>query len=178
LKQSAVFLDRDGTIIHDKGYLKNVSDVEFYPDTFNCLLKLQKYYQLFVITNQSGISKGITTKSEVEIVNNFIVEALKLKGVTIVRVFSCPHATEDNCTCKKPSPYFIHQAAKEFDINLEGSYIIGDHPSDVECGRNAGINSIYLLTGHGDKHKNEVDMLFPICNNLTEATELIIKKQN
>ena len=75
----------------------------------------------------------------------------------------------------KPKPYFIHQAAELYAIDLENSYIIGDHPSDVECGLNAGIKSIYLLTGHGEKHKNELISAYPICENISTATQHIFK---
>lgn len=175
LKQSAIFLDRDGTIIFDRGYLKNPDEVEFFPGTFSSLQKLQNKFKLFIITNQSGISKGITSKDEVKLVNDYIVEVLKLQGIVISDVFCCPHSTEDKCICKKPNPHFILQAAKLYNLNLENSYIIGDHPSDVECGQNAGINSIYLLSGHGEKHKDELKDKFRICENIVEASEYILK---
>jgi histidinol-phosphate phosphatase family protein len=175
LKQPAIFLDRDGTIINDFGYLKNPQEVEFFPETFTSLLRLQERFLLFIITNQSGISKGITTANEVRLVNDYLVETLKSKGIIIKQVFCCPHSSEDNCTCKKPKPYFIHQAAELYAIDLENSYIIGDHPSDVECGLNAGIKSIYLLTGHGEKHKNELISAYPICENISTATQHIFK---
>ena len=106
LKQPAIFLDRDGTIINDFGYLKNPQEVEFFPETFTSLLRLQERFLLFIITNQSGISKGITTANEVRLVNDYLVETLKSKGIIIKQVFCCPHSSEDNCTCKKPKPYF------------------------------------------------------------------------
>jgi len=174
LKQSAIFLDRDGTIIYDCGYLKSPNEVEFFPGTISSLQKLQNSFKLFINTNQSGISKGITTPDEVMQVNDYIVNELKSQGVVISDVFCCPHSNEDNCICKKPNPYFILQAAKLYNLNLENSYIIGDHPSDVECGRNAGINSIYLLTGHGEKHKDELKDEFRICENIVEASECIL----
>ena len=174
LKQSAVFLDRDGTIIKDLGYLKNPQDVEFFPETFSALLKLQEHFLLFIITNQSGISKGITTVNEVKLVNDRVVETLKSKGIIISNVYYCPHTSEDNCNCKKPKPYFIQQADELYNLNLETSYIIGDHPSDVECGINAKIKPIYVLTGHGEKHRNELNADCLICKNIADASKYIL----
>jgi D-glycero-D-manno-heptose 1,7-bisphosphate phosphatase len=175
MKQPAIFLDRDGTIIQDLGYLKNPQDVEFFSGTFTALLKLQERFLLFIITNQSGISKGITTANEVKQVNDYLVETLKSKGIIISYVFCCPHTNEDNCACKKPKPYFIHQAADLYHLNLKGSYIIGDHPSDVECGLNASVTPIYVMTGHGTKHKNELSSNCVICQDLVEASNYILE---
>lgn len=174
LNQAAVFLDRDGTIIRDTGYLKNPQDVEFFPESFAALLKLQEHFLLFIITNQSGISKGITTENEVNVVNDYIVGTFKSSGIQIADVFCCPHANEDNCNCKKPKTYFIHHAAKLYSIDLTKSFIVGDHPSDVQCGINAGVTPIYLLSGHGSKHKNELNSDCIICENIFEASKHIL----
>jgi D,D-heptose 1,7-bisphosphate phosphatase len=173
-KHPAIFLDRDGTIIEDNGYINNLLDVEFYPYTFNALQKLQEYFLLFIITNQSGISKGLITENEVKEVNQHIVSALKKREITIFDLFYCPHKTEENCECKKPKPYFIHQAARFYNIDLTQSFIIGDHPSDIQCGINAGVTPIYLLSGHGCHHQDELEADIKICNDLSEASKYIL----
>lgn len=175
MKKAAIFLDRDGTIIKDAGYIKNPQDVEFFNESFSALLKLQERFLLFIITNQSGIAKGFTTEEEVNQVNVYVVETLKSKGINIEYVYCCPHADEDNCKCKKPKPYFIYQAEKLFQLDLKNSYIIGDHPSDAQCGINAGITPIYLLTGHGEKHRHELSHDIIICDNILEAANIINK---
>jgi histidinol-phosphate phosphatase family protein len=174
----AVFLDRDGTIIEDRGYINDPLEMVFYPDSFKALSLLQEFFLLFIITNQSGISKGLITENEVKEINNYLIESLKARGIVIYDVFYCPHKTEDNCSCKKPSPYFIHKAAKMYNLNLDESFIIGDHPSDVLCGINAGVMPVYLLTGHGMKHRDELPGGIIICDNILEATRLIITKKN
>lgn len=173
-QRPAIFLDRDGTLIEDAGYISHISQVAFYHYTLEALTLLKEHFLFFIITNQSGIAKGVTTEAEVETVNRFIVETLKEQGIVITDVFSCPHNTEDNCQCKKPKPYFIEKAAELYDLDLSKSFIIGDHPSDVICGRNAGISSIYLLTGHGDKHLNELDNNTPVFDNLLVAANRIM----
>ena len=173
-KHPAIFLDRDGTIIEDNGHIYKTSDVIFYPHIFKALELLQKHYLLFVITNQSGISKGLISESDVQGVNKYITETLKTKGIAIFDTFYCPHKNEDNCNCKKPKPYFIKKAAQLYNVDLTRSFIIGDHPSDVECGINAGVTPIYLLSGHGNKHKDELLFNSKICNNLSDAAKFIM----
>jgi D-glycero-D-manno-heptose 1,7-bisphosphate phosphatase len=176
-KHPAVFLDRDGTLIDDAGYIKKISEVNFYPYTFEALSILQEHFLLFIITNQSGIAKGITTEKEVSRVNKFIINTLKDKGIEISDVFCCPHKSEDNCGCKKPKTLFIQKASQMYNIDLNQSFIIGDHPSDVQCGLNAGITPVYLLTGHGIEHKHEINNETVICTNILEASKYLIIKQ-
>jgi D-glycero-D-manno-heptose 1,7-bisphosphate phosphatase len=174
-KHPAIFLDRDGTIIEDLGYIKYPSDVAFYQTSFKALSILQKHFLLFIITNQSGVSKGFTTESEVKEVNKYLIEYLKARSIVIYDVFYCPHRTEDNCNCNKPNPYFIKKAAELYNLNLSDSYIFGDHPSDVICGLNAGIKPIYLLTGHGNKHKDELTPDVKVCFNLLAAAKYVVR---
>ena len=174
-KHPAIFLDRDGTIIEDSGYINNPLNIEFYPYSFEALQNLQGHFLLFIITNQSGVSKGLITENEVEEVNKHIIGALKARGIAIYDTFYCPHKNEDNCECKKPKPYFIHQAAELYNIDLTKSFIVGDHPSDIQCGINAGVTPIYLLSGHGSKHRNELNSDFKICENILEASKYILK---
>ena len=177
-KHPAVFLDRDGTLIDDAGYIKHASEVSFFPFTFEALSLLQEHFLLFIITNQSGIAKGITTEKEVSDVNQYIIETLKKQGIAIYDVFCCPHKSEDNCKCRKPETHFISRAQQLYNIDLSRSYISGDHPSDVQCGLNACITPVYLLTGHGQKHLNEISKETAVCANLLEASKYIILNNN
>jgi len=177
-KHPAIFLDRDGTLIDDVGYIKHPSEVCFYPFTFVALSLLQEFFLLFIITNQSGIAKGITAETEVSAVNKYIIKTFKEQGIVIYDTFCCPHKTEDSCKCKKPQTYFIEKAHQLYNIDLSRSFIIGDHPSDIQCGLNAGITPIYLLTGHGKKHQDEISNETVICSNVLEASKYIILKSN
>ncbi len=173
-KHPAIFLDRDGTIIEDNGYINKTSDVIFYLHIFKALELLQKHFLLFIITNQSGIAKGFISESDVQGINKYITETLKAKGIAIFDTFCCPHKNEDYCNCKKPKPYFIKRAEQLYNVDLTRSFIIGDHPSDVECGINAGVTPIYLLSGHGKKHKDELIFNTKICKNLSDASNFIM----
>ncbi len=173
-KPPAIFLDRDGTLIEDNGYLHHPSEVQFFPYTFQVLRALQEHFFLFIVTNQSGIAKGITSETEVMAVNRHIVETLQREEITLLEFYYCPHKTEDRCNCKKPHPHFLQLAAQRYGLDLAKSFIIGDHPSDVECGLNAGVTPLYLLTGHGQKHKNELPPDIAIFSNLSDASEFIL----
>jgi len=172
-KHPAVFLDRDGTLIEDRGTIKHTSDVVFYPFTNEALALLQDTFLLFIITNQSGIAKGLITEKEVSAIHKHIINTLKEEEIAIYDVFCCPHKNEDNCDCKKPKTGLIEKARQMYNIDLNRSYIIGDHPSDVQCGNNAGMTPVYLLTGHGNEHKNEIAGETLICDNLLAAAKYI-----
>jgi len=176
-KHPAVFLDRDGTIIEDIGYIKNPLHLIFYPESFQALNIIQEYFLLFIITNQSGIAKGLTAEDEVKEVNKSLIEILRSRNIRVYDIFYCPHKAEDSCTCRKPNPYFINRAAELYNLNLVDSYIIGDHPSDAKCGLNAGVEPIYLLTGHGRKHQEELTHDVKICENILDAAHYIINKK-
>jgi len=175
--QKAVFLDRDGTIIEDNGYLSHPSQVVFFDDTFEALRRLQKDFMLFIITNQQGIGNGVLTPQEVEGVNLYIVDLLKKSGIHITDVYVCPHTKDDRCICRKPKPYFLHKAEREHGINLKHSFVVGDHPSDIELALNVGARGIFVLTGHGRKHVWEIDDNAVVVPAIGEASVRITGKQ-
>jgi len=165
--KKAVFFDRDGTIIEERGYIKTADEVIFIDNVFDSLRRLQEFYKLFIVTNQSGIAKKIITSDDADIVNKYICELFREQKINITDVYVCPHKKEDGCECIKPKPFFLHKAAADYDIDLKQSFSIGDHPHDVELAQNTGGQGIYLLTGHGKKHLNEIPqgtVVFPDIN--------------
>jgi len=172
-KLPAIFLDRDGTLIEDRGHIRDCSEVRFYPFTTEALTILKDSFLLFIITNQSGIGKGLVREEEVSAIHAHILDSLSQEGIEIREVYSCPHRTEDNCACKKPKTAWVEKACREYPVDPGRSYIIGDHPSDAECGLNAGMTPIYLLTGHGTKHLPELTQETIICDNLLSAAKYI-----
>src|SRR5437870_4313694 len=120
----AVFLDRDGTIIVDPPDLRvdSVEEIELFPDTIEALHKLaQLDYKIFLISNQAGIGEGRFTEEEFWVIENKVIDLLAPSGIVIEKTFFCPHTPEENCVCRKPKPYMVRQAAKEFDIDLSQS---------------------------------------------------------
>ena len=178
--RSAVFLDRDGTLIRDKGYISRISQVELYPYTIRSLRKLQKGFLLFIVTNQSGISKGVTALEDVNTVNAHLLKILKKSGIVITELYMCPHDKTDGCKCRKPGTYFVDKARRKYKLDLASSFVIGDHPSDVMLAVNSGAKGIFVLTGHGRHHREEVVQLknkdISITVNLEKAVTRIAKQ--
>jgi L-threonylcarbamoyladenylate synthase len=170
----AVFLDRDGTIIEDRGHLRTPSEVVFYPDAVRALVKLQEHFLLFIVTHQPGISGGIVRADEVEQVNAHVVAELRRHGVVISGVYYCPHRREEQCACIKPRPFFLEKAAGEYGLNLARSFVVGDHPHDVALADNAGATGIYVLSGHGAKHRAELPPRTTIVPGIREAADWIL----
>lgn len=172
--QGAVFLDRDGTLIEDRGHLSSMSDVVFYPETVPALLRLQLKFRLFIITNQSGVAKGLITLQDVFQINDFVTSSLRQAGVTITAVYVCPHQRSDNCECIKPKAFFLERAARDYAIDLRQSYTVGDHGHDVDLAHNVGATGIYVLTGHGQKHRQEIPPGQIVLNHIGEAADWIL----
>jgi len=174
----AIFLDRDGTIIKDKGDIATPAQVELYPFAAPALRQLQQAgFLLFIITNQSGIAKKVITEQEVNRVNHYLVDLLKKKGVNIESVYYCPHEKEDQCKCRKPSPYFIYQARQAYGLSLLHCFVVGDHPSDMLLANNSGTTGIYVLTGHGKKHQDEIPEGIKVCKDLKYAARFILENK-
>jgi len=171
----AIFLDRDGTINEDVGFIWSAEKLVFIPGSIEALRMLQKDYQLFIITNQSGIGKGIFSEEDFLKFNNYFINLLKTYDIHIRQVYYCPHTKEDRCKCYKPSPYFMFKAEEDYGVDLRESWVIGDHPHDVEMAHRAGAHSVYLLTGHGAKHRKEISVEPDfIAEDLYRAAVLIL----
>jgi len=172
----AIFLDRDGTLIKDNGFLKHSSKVSLYTFTVEALRILQKEFDLFIVTNQCGIANNILTLDEVEQVNKFIIDTLAADGIDIKDCYICPHAIDADCECRKPRPFFAEQAALRYGLDLSQSYMIGDHLSDMEFGKAFGGHGVYVLTGHGLHDYHLVPDNGIVATNLLFAAKKIMAK--
>ena len=171
----ALFLDRDGTLIAERGHLSDPKKVVFFPETAGALYRLRNHFLFFLVTNQGGVAEGKISLQEAGRVNQYVVHWLGESGVTISDVYCCPHSRDDGCECIKPKPHFLQKAAREYGVDLQRSFVIGDHPHDVELAINAGAQGIYVLSGHGKKHRNRLNVPCWIVNNLPEAVDLVVK---
>lgn len=169
----AVFLDRDGVITEDTGYVHKIEDFKLLPNSVEGL-GLLKNYRLFIVTNQAGIGRGYYKFEDFFNYNNRVLEELKKHNIKIEKTYYCPHKPEDNCDCRKPKTKFLEEAEKEFNIDLKKSFVIGDRKSDFEMGRNAGCKTIHVLTGNGSNAKNEVSPDY-FAKDLLDAAKWIIK---
>ena len=169
----AVFIDRDGTIVEDADYVHKIEDFKLLPNAIEGL-KLLKNYKLFIITNQSGIGRGIYGTEDFLKFNNHLIQEFKKNKIKIQKTYYCQHKPEDNCECRKPKTKFLIDAEKEFGVDIKKSFVIGDRKSDFEMGLNAGCKTIHVLTGYGLNAKNEVKPDF-FAKDLLEAAKWILK---
>lgn len=178
----ACFLDRDGTLNKDTMYPHKLGDFELLPGVIEGLRKLKDDFIFVIITNQSGIGRGIHTEEDMHNFNDMLVKELNNNNIEIKKIYHCPHTPDDLCECRKPSDKYIMDAKKEFNIDLKSSWAVGDHPHDVEMGIKAGCKTVYLLTGHGKKHKGDLKAkkIKPdfIAKDFLQAAEFIIKHNN
>ena len=144
--KKAIFLDRDGILNKErKDYVKSIEDLELIPNIGNCISKIKKNsFLAIVITNQSVINRGLTSHENIFEIHNFIQKYLKKFNTKIDAFYYCPHRPDEDCVCRKPKSGLILQAAIDYKIDLTQSWMIGDHDIDVECGINAGCNSIKI----------------------------------
>ncbi len=158
----ALFLDRDGTINYDPGYISNPDVVRLIEGVAENLKNLKDKFgfKLIIISNQAGVAKGLMTVEEVEEVNKRVKDLLKQCGVVIDAIYYCPYHPDfdppEKSNCRKPSPFMILQAAKEHNIDLSKSFMIGDRASDIEAGINAKIKTILIAN---ENYKTEIENL-------------------
>ena len=139
IKQSAVFLDRDGNINVEKGYIRDIAELELYPGVGKAVKSLNEAGILAIlITNQSGAARGFYPESHIQALNERTEELLSNYNARLDAIYYCPHHPDDGCSCRKPKPGSILKAASDFDIDLAVSWMVGDSESDLQAGTAAG----------------------------------------
>jgi len=178
-KNKAIILDRDGTLIEDKNYVYKIEDFELLPGVIEGLKSLREKFLFFIVTNQSGIGRGYYSIQDFHNFNNHLLEILKKEKINILKTYFCPHIKEDNCEYRKPNTKYIDKIINDFNVDIKNSWMIGDHPSDIQFGIKGGCKTIFLTTGHGHKHLDELKSLginpTRICSNFLEAANEILK---
>jgi len=171
----AVFIDRDGTIIEDRDYCSDPNDVNIFPGTPEALRRLKfNGFKLIIITNQSGIGRGLLTLEQYRAVH---AELLRQLGAGLIdATYFCPDLPDQQCGCRKPAPGMILEATREHQIDLSCSYLVGDKEIDIECGHNAGVHSIRVKTGpQRDAVDSKADW---IAQDLPAAAEIILNQRH
>lgn len=156
-RNRAVFLDRDGTICEEVGYMDSLDQMKLIPGSGEAVRLLNEHgFKIVVVTNQAGVARGFVPESILAPLHEEMKRQLKEKGASVDAIYYCPHHPTmgvapylTDCSCRKPGTALLEEAAREFDIDLRASYMIGDHYSDIRCGQNAGARTVLLLTGHG-----------------------------
>ena len=154
-KYKAAFFDRDGTIIKDVNYLSSIDQIELLQQSLAVLQRCQAQgYKLFVVTNQSGIARGFFTEQFVRSTHAHLAALFEVHGITFTQWYYCPHHPnaavqeryKQNCTCRKPLPGMLLQAAQDHNLDLSQSLMFGNEPTDLAAGRAAGCASLDITT--------------------------------
>jgi D-glycero-D-manno-heptose 1,7-bisphosphate phosphatase len=165
VSQPAFFLDRDGTINVDRVYINDARLIELIPGAAEAITKARRAgYKIVVITNQSGVGRGIIELSALDSINGRVDELLeKEAGAKVDRYEMCIHHPSEDCPCRKPKPFLVHQAARALDIDLARSVFVGDKFSDVATGHNSGCrHSILVRTGKGVDEEMQLKIGAPV----------------
>ncbi|MCX6568256.1 MAG: D-glycero-beta-D-manno-heptose 1,7-bisphosphate 7-phosphatase [Candidatus Aminicenantes bacterium] len=151
MSKAAVFLDRDGVINKDRpDYVKSWEEFEFLPGALEAFRVLAAGpRQVVVVSNQSGIGRGLVSRETVDEIHARMTEAVRRSGGRIDAIYYCPHRPDEDCPCRKPRPGLILKAARELDIDLAASWLVGDDLRDLETAVAAGVRPILVRTGHG-----------------------------
>ena len=187
MKRPAVFIDRDGTISEEVGYVNHPSRFRVFPYSSDAIRILNDAGWLaIVITNQAGVARGYFAEDVILKVHQQLTRDLENESAKLDAIYYCAHHPSVgeapyrvDCDCRKPKPGLIQQAAKDFEIDLESSWMAGDRYSDVELARNAGLRSAFVLSGYGRgewEYQSHVWRYRPdlVCENLLEAVKSIL----
>lgn len=180
MTRRAVFIDRDGTLNEESGYLHRAEDCCFIPGAIEAVALLNDAgLQVVVVTNQSGIARGYYTEADLEKLHDYMASRLAASGARIDGWYFCPHhpdfsAAAADCSCRKPLPGMLQQAAAELAIDLASSWMVGDKVADIEAGIAAGCTPILVLTGYGAAEAVAVDPTVTVCADLYEAANQIV----
>ena len=151
-KHPFVFLDRDGTLVEEVYYGHKLEDYALIPGAIESLQRFRDAgFRLAIVTNQSGLGRGIFGIEDYEIFHGQLLSDLENAGLEIVETYMCPHAPDEACVCRKPLPTSLFHARDNHQADIKASWVIGDHVKDVETAANAGARGILLLTGHGEE---------------------------
>ncbi len=151
MSKAAVFLDRDGVINKDRpDYVKSWEEFEFLPGVLEAFRVLAASpHRIVVVSNQSSIGRGLVSRETVDGIHARMTEAIRRSGGRIDAIYYCPHRPDEDCPCRKPRPGLILKAARELDIDIAGSWLVGDDLRDLETAVAAGVRPVLVRTGHG-----------------------------
>ncbi len=175
----AVFLDRDGVInLNRDDHVTSQAEFQFLPGALQAMAALARSsLQVVVVTNQSAVGLGRMTAGELLEIHSWMLERVRSTGGRIDAIYACPHLPEEDCLCRKPRPGLLHQAARELDLDLGRSFMIGDAASDVQVGLAAGCQPILVLTGRGQQARLDLGRKqvqgYCVARDLSEASRLI-----
>lgn len=168
-----VFLDRDGVINEEVGYLHRIKDFKFIPGVMDACRYFQSLgYQLIVVTNQSGIARGLYKEDDFYIINEWMLNEFQKEKINILDVFFCPHGPDDDCSCRKPKPGLFLNAKEKYGINMGNSWMLGDKEADIEAASNAGISQTILVRSGHKINEKKTKALYTL-DSILDACEFL-----
>ena len=178
---AALFLDRDGVINEERGYVYRPEEFRFIDGVFDaCRSAIRLGYRLVVITNQAGVARGYYSESDFESLNQWMLERFEEQGVKIDGVYYCPHHPQAGkgvygveCECRKPRPGMLKTAARELQIDLSSSVLVGDKISDIEAGRRAGLRRCILVRSGHSVDESDIQEGVLIADDLVGAVRIL-----
>mgnify|MGYP006079541509 CR=1 FL=1 len=180
-KYDTIFLDRDGTLNPDPGYINSLDDYSFFDFTFDALRQLEKVGDHFcIITNQSGVGRGIIDIDELSRINSYILDKFYENKLSLFGIYYCTDHPDNATEYRKPGVGMFIKAAKDNGINLKRSIMIGDATSDIQCGLNLGMDTMLVLTGKGKETQSKLNEIAPTycAQNILEGAKIIISGNN
>ncbi len=173
--KDAVFLDRDGTINVDTGYIRRPEELHLIDGAGAAIRALnERAIPVVIVSNQSGLARGYFTREKLDAINSHLVTLLKQSGASVDAIYFCPHLPDQGCRCRKPATALVERATRKLGVNC--SYMVGDKGSDITMARRAGAQAVLVKTGHGSKElqrlTEEPDF---IAEDLRGAVEWILK---
>jgi histidinol-phosphate phosphatase family protein len=183
-KAPVVYLDRDGTLNFDPGYLNQPDHLRLLPGVGRAVARLNRAgFKTVVVSNQSGVSRGLITKEQLDAVHQRLRELLALDGAWLDGIYVCTHLPEEACSCRKPAPGLVIRAQQELGLAPERAIVIGDKASDIALARNIGATAIFVLSGtHSEEEQARMAAsgLVPdhVARDLAEAVQWILEKEN
>ncbi|HEY6929161.1 MAG TPA: HAD family hydrolase [Thermoanaerobaculia bacterium] len=175
MSRRCVLLDRDGTIVFERGYIRDPEEIELMPGAGAALRRLaQSGLPLAVVTNQSAVGRGLLTEARLEEIHQRLRELLAAEGVALAGIYFCPHVPEEGCACRKPGTALLERASRELDFLPSESFVIGDKDCDIELGQRAGATAILVRTGYGDEVARDASVAPDyVADDLAEAASII-----
>lgn len=175
-KRPAVFLDRDGVLTREKSYVTSVKELEIFPYTAECVRQMhQKGYYAIVITNQSGVARGLFSEDDLAEMNDYL-----LAETGVDAIYYCPHHPNGKiekykreCDCRKPATGLLEAAERDFDIDMSMSWLVGDRAGDILTGKSVGVRTVLLESGYGTAGLEEEVEPNYILNDLRDVVEIL-----
>jgi D,D-heptose 1,7-bisphosphate phosphatase len=178
----AIFIDRDGTLNPDPGYISSLKDFRLYPFTLDALKKLSTLSaHLCIVTNQSGVSRGLIDESELDKIHSYLISKIEERNVNISGLYICTDLPGSGSQRRKPKPGMFHEAEKDLSLKLDQCLMIGDSISDLEGGSNLNMDTMLVLTGRGQETQANLPHEFVVSftvKNLLEGAEMLLDINN